>query len=281
MKRIAFVLFLICVLLFSNACNTGNPANTEQPSELLTENQQMEYQENPTTAPTVQLDYKVTRPMDGIGLKENLAFAQLLSDINYSGEYQLPAEPVAPGTITDISRIPPAPQDLVGQSVEVAFQYDSRSLDFYYCADEVSGKERLAVIIHENIPLLAILETNFGGAEELRNKIVTAEPFRATVLALANICRLESIYVKQACESDLKDYPYLPTEFIDIYGEAPDYGRFMGKVEVNPYETSTTTVHMRGNEVLSASQPLKGNLKVFEGIFTRFSLANMMLLTDN
>ena len=268
MRRILFIIFLICILLFSVACNRINPANTDLPSEFSTVSQQ-----------SAQLDYKVTRPMDGLGLKEELSFAQLLTDVNYNGAYQLPTEPVPPGTVRDISLIPPAPQDLVGQSVELAFQHDSRSLYFYYYADEVSGKERLAVIISEKIPLLAILETDLGGAESLRNKIVTAEPFRATVLALANICNLEPIYVQQACQSDMDDYPYLPTEFIDIFSKAPTYGRFMGKVESNPYETSTTTVHIRGNEVRSASDPLKNSLEVFERILNRFYLGDSMFLT--
>ena len=281
MKRIVWVLFLICVLLFSVACNKGNPANTDQSFGPSTVAQQIENQENTTNTPNVQLDYKVTRPMDGIGLKEELAFAQFLTDVNYNGEYLVSVEQVAPGTVRDISLIPTAPQDFVGQSVEVAFQHDTRSLYFYYCADEVTEKERLAVIVHAKIPLLVILETNLGGAESLRNKIVTAEPFRATVLALANIDNLEPIYVQQACHSDLDDYPYLPNEFIDIFGKAPIYGIYMGKIEINSYETSTTTVHMRGNEVKSASEPLKNSLQVYEKIFKRFSLGDIMFLTQN
>ena len=276
MKRIVFILFCFCVLLFSVACNKVTPAPTNPTTEPSPTAQQQEPEITPG-----KLEYEVSRPIDGLELNTNLAFAQLLTDVNYNGEYKISEEIIAPGAVKDISLIPAAPQDLVGKTVELAFGHDSESVYFYYFADVETGKERLAVIVQSKIPLLAILETDLGGADGLRERIVSAESFRATVLALANIDNLEPIYVQQACLADMDDYPYLPTEFVDVFGKTLIYGRFMGKVEPNAQNSATTLVHMRGNSVSSASEPLQNSLAVFERILNRFSLGEMLYLTVN
>ena len=270
MKRIVWVLFLICVLLFSAACCNENPTSTDDTTNPTTSTETGEIE--------LKIHYDVLRPEKSI---QSLSFAQFLSDVNWNGEYLPNTEIVAPGSLRNPSLIPSAPQDWVGKTAEVAFHHDTSYIYFYYNANEELQQERLAVIVEAKIPLLVVLETDLGGADQLRNKLANAEPFQVKVLALANMDNTEPIYVSNACNASLDERTYIASEFVDIYGKAPTYGIFMGKVIFHTSQNPENIVYLRGCAASSASKELKSRLSVFERSFVRYGFMDEMLLADD
>lgn len=270
MKYALLVVFICYTLFLFTACNKENPVRTNHTANPATSTE--------ASKTELKMYYDVLRPEK---VDPSLSFTQFLSDINWSGEYLPNTEIVPPGGLRDPSLIPPAPQDLVGQTVEVAFHHDSSSIYFYYHANEELQQERLAVVIDAKIPLLVILETNLGGADQLRDKLATADPFQVKVLALANMDNLESVYISNAYNTSLDEHTILSSEFVDIYGKAPTYGMFIGKVDRYASQNSNNVVYLRGCVPSSVSEELKGRFSVFERGFARYGFMDEMLLVTN
>ena len=268
MKYTLLVVLICCALLLFTACDKEKPVSTDQNSDPTTS----------TDAGEVEIKkyYEVLRPEK---INPSLGFAQFLSDVNWNGEYLPHTEIIPPGGLRDPSLIPPAPQDLVGQTVEVAFHHDSSPIYFYYHANEELQQERLAVIMDARIPLLVILETNLGGADQLRDKLATADSFQVKVLALANMDNLEPMYISNTHRASLEEHTNLSSEFVDIFGNAPTYGMFIGKVE--HYTSQNNIAYLRGCAPSSVSEELEECLAVYEIRFARYCFMDEMLLATN
>ena len=251
------ILMIVLTLLFCTACS---PIQTEQDVSPATE---------PSgTASTEATDSPVT-PTIPAG-NPDTHITNLLTDINLTGTLLPSEQPVAPGTLPDISRIPLADQTTVGKTVTVNLGSNQAEGSFLFRFDTQSNKGRLAVILHAKqafyIPLLLVLETDLD-SHGLCRVLSTGEDFNATVLSATNISFEEGMYTACNLSADeLREF-----EIVDVCNPAEAYtttsqflGRFGGQTEPALFKLDLAISYI--------SAPLASKFLSFSRVFDRFSV---------
>lgn len=127
--------------------------------------------------------------------------SRFLTDTNYNGKVESSGEPVAPGTLPDVSQIPAADQTLVESNVLISLDSSQTPVAFLYYFDPSTGAERLATVIScDNIPLLIVFKPELGGVSALCDALTTGTAFSAMVASITNISYEESMYAFNAAE---------------------------------------------------------------------------------
>lgn len=136
------------------------------------------------------------------------ALMRFLEDINHTGTIIPSTEPVPPGTLPEVWRIPQPNQDLVGQTVDIVLAQDQQAIPFYYSCSE-AGVESLFVFIEaDKIPMLINFGVQLGGIQGLYQHIQNETVFQGRIFGMKNLSFEEgNVYAYNVCSyhTDIPD----------------------------------------------------------------------------
>lgn len=288
--KIRYMLPVLSLLLVLSACTVALPENTaapgtEQPAGPdTTETSAVTGTKPDATEASASAD---TQPGTGETVSNtqfsepqtwysDAALTRFLTDVNYNGSILPGGELDAPGTPPDVELIPPADQSMLGQTVSIILAQEQQAIPFCYVCDKTTGTERLAVILENvNIPLLIVFETDLGGVSGLCGVIRTEREFSATILAMVNISFYpEAFYAYNACTGT---YGLNASEIIDISAPAEtEHGVYLGIVGTAYSRDGELWCMLKGTGVSMESDGLASDIEVFQRIFSRFGIEELI-----
>lgn len=253
MKKLSAYILLIVILL----CAACAPSDAMQDALPETEpfgavsTEPSELPENAQNVPAGNADTSISN---------------LLTEINLNGKIQ-PGQVTPPGTLPDVSQIPPADQSIVGEAVTVNLGSNQPSATFLFRFDEQRNKGMIAVVLSANVPLLVILETDLN-ITTLCQALTSGADFGAVVISATNISSEEGLYTSfNPSLNDLR-----PEEIVDL--RTPVITDPAGVQFIGRFGGKTTPLLCKYNMNLSnISESLCNKHNTFSKIFSRFSIS--------
>lgn len=253
-RRLSAIVALSVLVCLLSAC-------AQEPSASVTQ---------PSTAPTEPIASTEPASTSEQPWSHKAALTNLLEETNRTGELLPPAEPemtAPPGTLVDISRIPKASQNRIGETVSIILAKQQQSIPFYYACSE-TGEERLAVFINApKIPMLVVFETKLGGIKGLYSHIASEAVFEGKILSMTNISWEEgAIHAVSACIY-IED---IPAKEILTADTALVAGECIGIVGTD--SSGAVLNVLRGGKYSTASNALKEDIDWMNQKFERYGI---------
>jgi len=156
----------------------------------------------------------------------------LLSEVNltaYEHTHDDSYEPL-PGALP-LECIPPKNDALIGKEMTVNLKTEEKGVYFYYCKNEATQTERLALVMEDGYgygeivyPLLIVADVNFGGVDAFKEALTRGTDFQISIVATANLCLEEgsgfiptSVY---AAQKDSNVITPSPDGIVEYFGKA-------------------------------------------------------------
>ena len=256
------IVILLCVACTPSNATQDTPPATGSSSAVSTEPSGVVF-----TEPSEPLEESLNVP---VGNADTI-ISKLLSEVNLTGKIQPFGQQVPPGTLPDISQIPPADQSIVGKSVTVNLGSNQTAGTFLFRIDPQSNKGVLAVVLRADqafcIPLLVILETDLNSTT-LWQALTSGADFGATVISATNISPEEGLYTS----FDPSLNRLRPEEIVDLKTASityPSSVQFVGR-----FGGETAPLLCKYDMDLSGTSECIHNIfDTFSRILSRFSIS--------
>lgn len=257
MKRFCRLVILLLVTVLLAACTpAADPEETN------------------TTGGGTESTVSTTIPVNSFPpIREHKATVfRFLQEINYSGTIVPNEEPVPPGTLPEVWRIPQPDQDYIGQTVDILLAMDQKITPFFYVCTG-SGTEYLYVIVPAKIPMLILFETQLGGIDKLYPCLRYKKVFQGKIAAMINISYEEgNVYAYNVCSNQGDMFP---DEILNDGAKCPT-GEYLGVVGCRETgEGMERQFLLKGTSVDNVSGDLHRDIRWMYNLLQRYGLSTL------